>query len=230
MNDFHGLQELNLKPSGRSSSRTPGKDAGGKAVAISRGTPFYCSRVKKDVGPANCVAKYNYATAQNVQHSPCLECSNVRTILEKQKDQEMKTSQKPIESTPEKSGAAVFAGWEIYDPYSSRRDSQQAFVSFSASTISFSSAATDGLGLRGFKTATVFVNGKRVGISFAKDNSGRMTVTGDSPKRKGGVKVSAAGVIKALGGIESLQKRRFGIIEHATGVVEIDFAQELRAS
>ena len=79
------LEEINLGPyPGAPTSKaiqSPDNNAATTAKALVKNQKFYCSRIKAEVSPLNCKGKYNYAKAQGITASPCLECAKVLFML-----------------------------------------------------------------------------------------------------------------------------------------------------
>ena len=142
---------------------------------------------------------------------------------------EIVTKPAPVVKETAKTFTNPFEDWQPYDPYSTRKENMKAYATFSSTTISFSSAASELLGLRYCKSANLYIKDKSLGVAMIHDDSGKMRVTGDTPGRRGGVKISAAGVIKHLGGIDALKGKRFSIKEHRPGFIEINIEEELAA-
>jgi hypothetical protein len=249
------LEEINLMPSKVAPKKSLEGDARARAKAIEMGARWKCSRTKVWVNQEDCIGMYYTDKAQKLTNSPCLECSVVVTMIKKlgadamarpakkgtpdpiveevkiATEPKLEIVTKPVPEVKEKAATFTnpFDGWQPYDPHSTRNANLKSYATFSSNTISFSSAATEGFGMRDCKSANLYLKGKSLGVMLIQDNSGKMRVTGDTPGRRGGVKISAAGVIKHLGGVEALKGKRFSIKEHRPGFIEINVEEELAA-
>ena len=224
--------ETDLKPgSGKSHAVGRGDDAKARAMAVENGMKWKCSRVGAWVNMGECIARYVQARdAQPSFYCACLECASIDAHIRKhgittptqtanQEQSPVATKPKqeqPIESNP-------FAGWERYRKEVRYNTGKDAYASITnAHVLHFSAQAVVQHGLTRFKSVDVFSADGQLGLVFRQDEkSGEPKVTRKAKTTTQGLHVSLRGVVKHYG-LESTAGKRFQMVPHGDGVIELE--------
>jgi len=238
------LDEINLDPNGPTSKAT--KTASGNAIstakALLRNQKFYCPRIKAEVLPRNCKGKYNYAKAQSLTMSPCLECAKVLAMLRKEPSAEPQPTIDPKElaamARPTKKGTPDqiqqeakpeptpdnLSGLTLYSPKKLRIDAQAKtapYVFLAKSCLTFSASAVSRFDMNKVKSISVFHDGTPGNITRLVFHLGgavmKLSASGAGSIAR---KISSHGLVKNLK-LGAHVGRRYSIQEIAPGYLEI---------
>ena len=228
------LMETDLKPgSGKSHAVGRADDAKARAMAVENGMKWKCSRVNAWVNLGDCIARYVQARdAQPSFHCVCLECASIDAHIRKHgittPTQTAKQEQSPVatkpKAKPEQQGESYpFAGWERYRKEVRYNTGKAAYAAITnAHVLHFSAQAVVQHGLTRFKSVDVFASAGRLGLVFSQDeNGGELKVTRKAKTTTQGLHVSLRGVVKHYG-LESTAGKRFQMVPHGDGVIELE--------